>query len=157
MRGRKPKPTKLRLLGGNAGKRPVGEEPRPPVPESTPYAPRHLNDDAKREWRRIVKILLGLGLYTEVDRAALAMYCQAWGRWVEAERQVEATGGPVLTSKETGNLYQNPYLYVANRAWEQVRKMLTEFGLSPSARSRLNVAGVEEPDELEQLLMRRVK
>lgn len=143
MRGRKPKPNVMKRLAGNPGKRPLNAEPQPPVPDCTPYVPRYLNDEAKREWRRIVNVLLDLGLYTVVDRAALAMYCQAWGRWVEAERKL-AKEGPVLTS-DKGNLYQNPWFHVANKAWEQMRKILAEFGLTPSSRARLSVgAGGQE-------------
>ena len=110
--------------------------------------PRHLNDYGKKEWRRVVGVLKDLGLYTKLDRAALAMYCQAWGRWVRAEKQLEETGGEVLTSSETGNFYQNPWYHVANKAWEQMRKVLAEFGLSPSSRSRLSIA-----QEAEQLTL----
>lgn len=149
-RGRKPKPTELKRLAGNPGKRPLGNEPQPPRPEGTPYAPRHLNDAAKKEWRRLVGILLEMGLYTVVDRAALAMYCQAWGRWVVAEKKV-AEGEEMLKS-EKGIFYQNPWRHEANRAYEQMRKMLAEFGLTPSSRTRLTaLASESEPSLAEQL------
>lgn len=97
-----------------------------------------------------MSVLLDLGLYTVVDRAALAMYCQVWGRWVEAERKL-AKEGLVLNS-DKGNLYQNPWLHVANKAWEQMRKILVEFGLTPSSRARLSVgAGDREPSLAEVL------
>jgi len=152
MRGRKPKPTKLKELAGNPGKRPLNSsEPQPQVPDKTPYVPRHLNDEGKKEWRRIVSLLMDLGLYTEIDRAALAMYCQAWGRWVEAENKLKEKG-EVLTSEETGGMYQNPWLSVANKAFEQVRKLEAEFGMTPSSRSRVTaVSGAEEPSLADQL------
>lgn len=150
MKGRKPKPIALKRLAGNPGRRPLGDEPQPPMPDSTPYVPRHLNDEAKREWRRIVKVLMDLGLYTEVDRAALAMYCQAWGRWVKAERELVKKGAVLISDK--GNLYQNPWLHVANKAWEQMRKVLAEFGLTPSSRSRLMLTAVERDLTLAEVL-----
>jgi P27 family predicted phage terminase small subunit len=126
-------------------------EPHPPVPDVIPYAPKFLNDEAKDEWNRMVNILLDLGLYTEVDHAALAMYCQAWGRWVDAECKLKKSG-QVVTSEKTGILYQHPYLSIANRAWQQMREMLSEFGLTPAERSRLHVTPVdEEPSLAEQL------
>lgn len=153
-RGRKPKPTALKILAGNPGKRPLnGCEPKPPVPAHPPRVPRHLNKEARREWRRIVKVLIDLGLYTEVDRAALAMYCQAWGRWVEAERTVRELGEVLVSPK--GGLYQNPWLHVANKAWEQLNKMLSEFGLTPSSRTRLVVERDDEPS-LADILFSRV-
>jgi P27 family predicted phage terminase small subunit len=157
-KGRKPKPTVLKRLAGNPGKRPLNGnegEPRPPVPEHTPYVPRHLNKEGRREWRRIAGVLMDLGLYTVMDRAPLAMYCQAWGRWVEAEQKL-AKKGPVLTSDQ-GNLYQNPWAHVSNRAWEQMRRILPEFGLTPSARSRLVVpSSLEEEPSLAEMLFAEV-
>ena len=150
MRGRKPTPTKLKELAGNPGHRALNSsEPEPPVPARPPYAPRFLNEDGKKEWRRVVGILMDLGLYTELDRAALTMYCQAYGRWVQAER-ILATQDLVLVGSE-GGMYQNPMLHVANKAWEQMRKILAEFGLSPSSRSRLQLKGGEAPSLTEVL------
>jgi len=151
VRGRKPKPAKLHELAGNPGHRPLNSSaPQPPVPDRAPYAPRHLNEAGKAEWNRVVKLLLDLELYTEMDQAALALYCQAWGRWVHAEKELEKKG-EVLEGGQ-GGLYQNPWLHVANRSWEQLRKVLVEFGLSPSARERLHVEpDDEEPSLAEQL------
>lgn len=155
MRGRKPKPTKLKELAGNPGHRPLNKrEPQPPEPERAPYAPRHLSDEAQKEWRRIVKALMQLGLYTDVDRVALEMYCQAYGDWLQAELKVREEGA-VLTSTLSGNAYQNPWYHVANREWEKLRKMLPEFGLTPSARTRLTIDEPEEEDELAALFFKR--
>jgi len=150
MRGRKPKPTSMKRLAGNPGKRPLSEEPQPSVPEHTPYVPRHLNEEGKREWRRIVNVLLDLGLYTVLDRAALAMYCQVWGRWLEAERKLAKEG--LILKSDKGNLYQNPWLHVANKAWEQMRKVLAEFGLTPSSRVRLSVSKSGQEPSLAEIL-----
>lgn len=164
MRGRKATPTALKQLAGNPGKRPLNtSEPPVPIPARTPRVPDFLNRYGKREWRRLVKILVEVGLYSVVDRAALAMYCQAYGRWIEAEIAVEVLrqqhedtidGGWVLVS-DKGNPYQNPMLSIANTAWEQVRKMLPEFGLTPSSRQRLIFEPTDEPNQLEMLFFRR--
>ena len=71
MRGRKPKPTRLKLLEGNPGKRRInGQEPQPPW--TLPSCPAHLSPSAKAEWKRLAKTLNAVGLLTQVDRAALA-------------------------------------------------------------------------------------
>ena len=99
MRGRKPKPTALKLIDGNPGKRPiVGHEPRPPA--SRPTCPAHLSASAKAEWKRLAGALNRIGLLTQVDRAALAAYCQAYGRWVEAEKKLAET--PALLKMPSG-------------------------------------------------------
>ena len=87
MRGRKPKPTALKLLEGNPGRRPIrGGEPQPP--RNQPTCPAHLSPTAKAEWKRLAQSLNKMGLLTQVDRAVFSAYCQAYGRWVEAERKL---------------------------------------------------------------------
>ena len=88
MRGRKPVPTAIKLANGNPGKRPLN--PREPKPvTSIPTCPAHLMPTAKAEWKRLARYLHDLGVISELDRAALAAYCQAYGRWVEAERRLK--------------------------------------------------------------------
>ena len=87
MAGRPPKPTHLKVLEGNPGKRALNkDEPKPQA--KIPSCPSHLDKEAKAEWRRISKELLQLNLLTAIDRAALAAYCMAWSRWVYAEEKI---------------------------------------------------------------------
>ena len=104
--GRPPKPTALKLLTGNAGKRPLPEnEPAPVVPSRLPPPPKHLSDEAKSEWRRMGRELLRLGLLTTIDRAEFALYCQAWGRWVEAEEALPpAWPGSAHSQQDAGTV-----------------------------------------------------
>ncbi len=98
--------------------------------------------------------LHGLGLLTRIDTAALEAYCVAYARWVEAEEQVDATGGSVIATSN-GNLIQNPWLAVANRAMKEMRDWLREFGMTPSSRSRVHVQKNDGEDEFTKFLMRR--
>ena len=70
-RGRRPKPTRMKALTGNPGKRPLNRyEPRPnPV---MPDCPPGLGPAAQREWARLVGELSSLNMVTNLDRAALA-------------------------------------------------------------------------------------
>jgi P27 family predicted phage terminase small subunit len=92
------------------------------------------------------------GLLTQIDRAALAIYCQAWERWVRAEAQVARHGEVVKTI--AGNVMQNPYLSIANRSMKQMRDMARELGMTPSARSQIRVQPPEGPS-LADLLFER--
>lgn len=150
MAGRKPLPTHLKVLRGNPGKRPLND--REPQPRRvTPRMPDHLSPEAKKEWRRMAKRLAKLGLLTEIDGAALAAYCTAYGRWVEAERNVQKYG-TVMLSPDKGWPVQSPYLSIANKAMEQMHKFLTEFGMTPSSRSRIQVEPPQEAaDPFEEL------
>ncbi len=134
--GRKPKPTRLKVLAGNPGKRPLPKrEPKPPP--SMPTPPLHLAGSARREWRRIARILHACGLLTAVDRAALGMYCAAYGRWADAERKVQDLGVVILSPNKFP--IHSPFLAVANKAMDQMIRLLSELGLSPAARTRIEV------------------
>ena len=141
--GKAPKPTNLRLVEGTLNKKSYKQnEVMPDVME--PVLPPHLSADAFGEWVRIMPLLLSNRLVTEIDTVALALYCQAYGRWVIAERKItlmQVDGDDGFTTKApSGYLVQNPYLSIANRAMEDCHKYLQQFGLSPSSRTRISVA-----------------
>ena len=80
MKGRKPKPPRLKVIEGNPGKR--GMEKAIPEPESVmTKAPAHLDVIAKGEWNRVVPELVRWGLFTKLDKAALEAYCVAYSQW----------------------------------------------------------------------------
>lgn len=141
--GRKPKPTVLKLIAGNPGRRPLN--PAEAKPENTlPPCPEHLSDSAKREWERIAPSLHAAGLLTSIDGAALAGYCDAYGRWEDANAMIRRTGMVVKSPK--GFAIQSPFVGIANRALDQMKMFLVEFGMTPSSRSRITVAGHDEKD-----------
>ena len=135
MQGRKPKPTALKALAGNPGKRPLNDSE--PKPSGIPDCPDHLDEIATAEWDRVSSELVTIGLLTSVDRAALAAYCAAYSRWVKAEKNIQQYGEVIMTKDK--NAVQNPYVGVANRAMDLMHKFITEFGMTPSSRSRLHV------------------
>lgn len=135
--GRPPKPTHLKIVAGNPGRRPLNdEEPRPVV--EIPKRPPELSKDAAAEWKRISKELHELGMLTKIDRAALAAYCQAWARWIEAQKALQQFG--TVVRSPSGYPMQSPYLAIANEAFRQMLALLTEFGMTPAARSRIRVS-----------------
>ena len=135
-RGRKPKPTRLKLITGNPGNRPLNEdEPKVEKKKGCPRAPRHMSDGAKEGWRKLAPMLHEAGLLSKVDELALEACCEAYGRWRQAQDQVREFGPLIKTP--SGIPIQSPYLQIANKAFEQMTRMLTEFGLTPSSRSRI--------------------
>ncbi len=151
MRGRKPKPTKMKVLAGNPGKRPLNKnEPQPK--SAIPDCPKFLTKEAVLDWKRITVDLSALGVLAEIDRAALAAYCQVWARWVKAEDKLNQEGEFVQTKK--GNEIQNPYLAIANKCLKQMREYLIEFGMTPSSRSRISGAPKKRSDERTETLKR---
>lgn len=150
MRGRKPVPTPILQLRGS---RKIGRRNEPRPPTAIPTCPPHLDQRAKAEWKRITKLLAAMKLLTKLDRATLATYCSTWSRLVDAETKLREHG--LVVKSPSGYPMQNPYLSVVNRSIEQLGKIATEFGLTPSSRVRLSVptAPVSDADpfaELEQ-------
>ena len=134
--GRPATPTALKILRGNPGKRPLAHDepkPRPVAPE----CPAWLLAEAKREWRRVAPELERLGLLTMVDGAAFAGYCQAYGRWVQAERALKKHG--LTTETSTGYLAPRPEVVISRQSLQLVKAFCSEFGLTPSARGRMTV------------------
>ncbi|MGH7083545.1 MAG: phage terminase small subunit P27 family [Acetobacteraceae bacterium] len=149
MRGRRPRPTHLKLITGNPGKRPLNPAEPKPASAAPPAAPAELSEEAKTEWRRVARRLYGLGLLSGIDRAALAAYCQAYGRWRRAERALaemarrDSVTGGLLVKTSNGNAIQNPLVGIANKAMADMVRYAAEFGMTPSARSRIS-AGPQE-------------
>ena len=102
-----------------------------------PPAPAHLDGDdvAKVEWSRIGKMLLDAGLFTKIDTTALSAYCVAYSRWVNAESSLRQFG--TVIKAPSGFPVQSPYMAIANKAMDQMLRLMSEFGLTPAARVRI--------------------
>lgn len=153
-RGRKPKPTALKLVTDNPGKRPLNKT-EPIIASRALQPPEGLLPDALAEWDRIVNDVVGSGLVTVADLAALAIYCTAFGRWVQAERLLAtaaranpATEGLTIETS-SGNIIQNPLLGIRNKAASDLMKAAAELGMTPSARSRVQASAPSKQDPAE--------
>lgn len=133
-RGRKPKPSALKELEGNPGKREINtNEPHPA--KKAPPCPKWLEPDAKKEWRRLAKQMEQLGILTEVDMTAFAGYCQAYARWKEAEEFISRHGAIVKTP--SGYWQQVPQVSIAQTYLRLMNRFCEQFGLTPSSRCRI--------------------
>lgn len=137
-KGRKPIPSKIiELRGGSEHThRPMNDqEPKPP--EKLPPCPRHLDKEARKEWRRAGKVLMEIGLLSDLDRAVFAGYCQSWSEYVSATVKVQDMG--TVYKKNDGTPGINPYVRLAREAYERMMKAAVLIGLSPSSRAGLKV------------------
>lgn len=165
MAGRKPKPTAIKKLNGNPGKRPLNKnEPMPETAE--PDMPVGLNAVAQEEWRRIVPILLKNKVLTVADGAALAGYCRTFAMIRQAQAEIDALG---ITLKEpiygteidpvtqkpkviAVKIKKNPAVTVAHECERLLRAYESDFGMSPSSRSRVTVSPDAPKDPMEEFL-----
>ena len=153
VRGRKPKPTNLKVLEGNPGQRPLNENEPKPKPIA-PDCPDWLADVAKEEWKRIAPQLETLGLLTQIDMAMLAGYCQMYARWKAAELILAEKG--LTFETPSGYEQQRPEVSIAKNALSEMRTLAAEFGMSASSRTRISLPDVlQDDDPMEQLLGRR--
>jgi P27 family predicted phage terminase small subunit len=148
-RGPIPKPTAMEILEGRPGHRPINRnEPKPRnVP---PKCPDHLDEKARKEWRRIVPILMRMRVLTEADGYALASLCQTYSTMVKAQEKLNESG--FLYKSPSGYVMQSPVLAVVNQCIENIVKLSREFGLTPAARSRVSTTSEPEVDLLELAL-----
>ena len=138
VRGRKPKPTALKQLEGNPGKRPLNEH-EPVPPKATVKCPAWLESEAKKEWRRLAPALESMGILTTVDLTAFAGYCQAYARWKEAEEFITQHGSIFQTP--SGYVQQVPQVSIAQQNLKIMQSFCSEFGLTPATRSRIIANG----------------
>ena len=134
MAGRKPKPTALKKLEGNPGKRKLNTKETVPA-KGMPDCPKWLLPEAKEEWKRLCQKLSDMGVLTEIDMAAFAAYCQSYARWKEAQEHIDSEGSTFETVK--GYQQQIPWVGIANTNQKLMMQAASEFGLMPSARSRI--------------------
>ncbi len=119
-RGPAPKPTTLKLLDGNPGKRPISKrEPKPTG--GAPSMPSILPREAKAEWKRLVAEMPA-EMLTLVDRAGLSLVC-VW--WAICHANIKTLDQDAL-----------------EKSTNQWLKLGREFGLTSSARTRIEIADV---------------
>jgi P27 family predicted phage terminase small subunit len=148
MRGRKPKPTVLKLLNGNPGKRKLNpNEPKPdPLPTDCP--PEVASEDGQQEWTRTIVPAIERGQITSADRVFAIAHCELWATWrsqlADASRHAH-----VVAAGKNGHPTPNPARGMANKTFLLLAKVDAELGLTPASRSRVTVVG-KEPDAIEK-------
>jgi P27 family predicted phage terminase small subunit len=149
----KKRPTALTLLTGNAGKRPLPKnEPKPEV--VAPDPPATLSAAGKTIWNEIVTPLAALRVMTVMDVMALEMLCETEVRYRIAVKKIR-TASKLVSISPNGFQQQSAWLTVANKAFEQKLKILTEFGMTPSSRTSIQVIKPSKNDPLGKIMARQ--
>ena len=158
MRGRKPLPTAVHEMQGTYKKNPQrrrGSEPQPPP--GAPECPGHLDDVAQEEWAMMCQILSDMGVLSKADRAALELYCQSYSDWRKACENVEKFGQVLVDTDgdQAQPAKRNPYDLIKERCGAACLRLLVEFGLTPSSRTRVSATSTKEDDPLAEYLRHR--
>lgn len=153
MAGRRPKPTALKLVAGNPGKRAINKrEPKPK--RLSPSCPAYLGDEAKVAWGRLCVLLDRMGVLTEADSLALERLCDCYSEILECReliarqgriyssvttRTIDESGEVNTTVEEVKSLLKaNPAVAMLGDADRRFKSYLVEFGLTPAARSKVH-------------------
>jgi phage terminase small subunit len=128
MRGRKPKPTALKILEGAQPCRINTREPHMPAAGGPP-CPDWLGDYGKQLWERYAPILETAGLLTTGDIPAFEQLCDEYDT-IRRDR-------------------------LDNPARDRYRRLLVEFGLTPSSRSRIKSSAEAPKDALAEFFAKR--
>ena len=97
-------------------------------------SPVHLSPLAKREYRRVVKLLVQRRHWLEDFRGAMAVYAQAWDDWTVARAEIAATG--MLVRSPKGEPMENPWLAISERAEARMLRVAMQMGLTLVGLSR---------------------
>jgi len=153
-RGRKPKPTAAKKLRGNPGKRPMNTA-EPASLEGIPPAPPDLSEVARAEWVRVTTELAEMRLIGREMRIPLVAYCETYAILHQAREEMAKSPGLLITT-DKGNILQNPLVPILRGAAMALLKFSAEFGITPSARTRVTAIGsaTDEDDEFDQLRLR---
>ena len=136
-------PTALRILRGNPSKdKRTTSEPKPP--SGAPVRPGALSPAAALVWDDTIAILARTpGLLTMADGATVELFCRTLARYRELEAFVEVNGPVLCLRDDKGQIrYAQPcpQASLAAKLLPQLRGLAGELGLSPSARTRIDLA-----------------
>ena len=133
--GRKPLSTLEKRARGTFVTNPNRENKNEPQPVAgEPEMPELVAADpvAKAKWADLCKWLGQMKLLATSDGDLMASYCLTWSRFVSLTKAVNREGIVV-------GLRVNPKQKEANLMADRLYRLTSEFGLSPSSRSRLKV------------------
>lgn len=152
--GRPPKPTELRVLEGNPGRRPLNDaEPRFALLQDV-EPPPWLDEHARELWAYLVPRLAAQRVLTEIDLPLLAAACERWSVYRRASKRL--TRSLTQNTRAVGRTAL-PEVNISKAALQGAVELLREFAIGPSSRSKVKTGGTGEkpPEEPLEALRRR--
>src|SRR5512139_3210318 len=139
MRGRKPKPTETKKRAGNPGRHKLsGSEPKP---KSTKIEPTLISRRAREFAESVLPELRITKVLTDVDLGSFEMMCTHYAIARLAAERVMKDG--LLQNNAMGRV-KHPLLQVFRDNSKMFLSYAAEFGMTPSARSRIHIEEAEQ-------------
>lgn len=144
-----PPPTPLAILEarGTTGDKTWHIKNKCRVDPGRPTCPSWINKESKKAWRWMMQVLDQMRVLSLVDRNAITRYCRTWARWKEAELFLQEHGDTYPVKNAAGVVvgFKNfPQVKVADHLSTQLNRLEQAFGLTPSARARIEQFGFED-------------
>lgn len=110
------------------------------------FPPEWLDSVALEQWERLTRELNELDLLSNCDVDALAVYCDAYSKYLDANNKLKQEGMFVEYTNKSGatNTIEHPAVRVMLKYQDVMRKLSIEFGLTPSARAKLAMKKSED-------------
>jgi P27 family predicted phage terminase small subunit len=150
MKGRPRKPTDLKKIEGTFRADRNLEQPMlVELSVGVPQPPAHLNKLGYEYWDITCKELLNNNLLAGADLGLVAGYCNELGLYKAACEMTEKEG--VVIANRFGDQCVNPWYSVRSAALKQATQMGQLFGITPSARAKIETGNVKPASKLELL------
>lgn len=141
MIGRKPDPPELRLLKNDKAHAHRYKDDNPPAPSaSKAIVPDTLSERAKEIFAEIVQKIEEMYPCSETDAYALTLYANNHEQLEYLENYLRVNGITYESESKWGILVKKrPEVDIHKQCKDFELRILAEFGLTPSARSRVNL------------------
>tara|TARA_Y100001963_G_C6724388_1_gene420709 strand:+ start:626 stop:1105 length:480 start_codon:yes stop_codon:yes gene_type:complete len=151
MTGRKKIPTEIKKARGTLRKcRELDNPMEVAKVNALPAAPKWLSKIGKEQFNIVVNQLNNLGMLYEVDLKLIESYANAMALHIESEQQLRKVGRiQVYRDNETGDIKHSqitPLQTISKQALESALKIATQFGLTPSSRTKISAPKIEVKD-----------
>jgi P27 family predicted phage terminase small subunit len=125
------------------------KESQPTPLPGVPTPPAYLPAIARKKFRDVARQIDDAGYSSLMDRDLLTQYSMLWYRWRQAEAQIAIEGAVIKNSNDC--IQESPWSKVATQCQKDLTRLMNALGLTPAARSKLNLARVESmADEFAQ-------
>jgi P27 family predicted phage terminase small subunit len=155
----RPIPTSLKRARGNPGKEKLNaDEPQPSL--ELPACPDYLSPVSKKAWEILVPELSRMGILTSIDINAFIRYCVCLSDWKASFDFLAAHGPDLVTHDANGQItgvVPYPHTKRKRESENTLLRLETEFGLTPSSRSKVHAVRAEKVDELQALISRPLR
>jgi P27 family predicted phage terminase small subunit len=139
-KGRKAKPTELRELNRNAGKRDLKKVTAISAPGSLDaFAPPEWLDENQAATWKVGLENAPLGVLKKIDTGVFLAWVIACARFKEANEALQLTS--LVETGAMGGPIQNPLVGIANKQAELMIKAAGEMGFTPASRTRVSAGG----------------